>query len=49
MARGIPQFFHTAIDAALDVTNSGRSHTPFLHQALAANLDENRLYVDRRH
>jgi hypothetical protein len=48
MAGGIPHFLYTAIDAAFAVINSRRSHTPFSHQPLAANLDGNRLYVDIR-
>jgi hypothetical protein len=48
VAHGIPQFFHTAIDAAFAVINSRRSHIPF-SQALAADLEGNRLYVDTRH
>jgi len=49
MARGIPQFFHTAIDAAVAVINSRRNHALFSHQALAANLYRNQRYVDIRH
>jgi hypothetical protein len=49
MARGIPQFVYTAIDAAFAVLNCMRSHNPLSHQALAANLDGNGLYVDIRH
>jgi hypothetical protein len=46
MARGIPQFVDTAIDAAFAVINSMRSHTLLSHQA---SRETRRKRTVRRH